>query len=41
MLYLDTSFITPLLLNESTSADVKAYVGRLPAGIPSHARGRY
>lgn len=32
MLYLDTSFITPLLLKESTSADVEAYVGKLPAG---------
>ena len=32
VLYLDTSFITPLLLKESTSADVEAYVGRLAAG---------
>ena len=32
MLYLDTSFITPLLLKESTSADVEAYVGKIPAG---------
>ena len=32
MHYLDTSFITPLLLTEPTSADVEAYVGKLPAG---------
>ena len=32
MYYLDTSFITPLLLNEATSSDVEAFVGKLPAG---------
>lgn len=32
MHYLDTSFITPLLLTDATSADVEAYVGKLPAG---------
>ncbi len=32
MYYLDTSFITPLLLNEATSAAVEAFVGNLPAG---------
>ena len=30
--YLDTSFITPLLLTETTSADVEAYVGKVAAG---------
>jgi predicted nucleic acid-binding protein len=32
VLYLDTSFITPLLLKESTSAEVDAYVGKIPPG---------
>jgi len=32
VLYLDTSFVTPLLLTEPTSAEVEAYVGKLPAG---------
>jgi predicted nucleic acid-binding protein len=30
--YLDTSFITPLLLNEAVSGAVEAFVGKLPAG---------
>lgn len=30
--YLDTSFITPLLLTEATSTDVEAYVSKLPPG---------
>lgn len=32
MFYLDTSFVTPLLLTEPTSTDVEAYLGQLPAG---------
>lgn len=31
MFYFDTSFLTPLLLEEDTSARVEAYVRRLPA----------
>lgn len=32
MLYLDTSFVTPLFLPEETSGDFAAFVQRLPAG---------
>ena len=32
MYYFDTSFLTPLLLEEETSARVEAYVRRLPPG---------
>lgn len=33
MYYLNTSFITPLLLTEATRTDVESCVGKLPAGI--------
>ncbi len=33
MLYLDTSFIAPLVLNETTSAEIEAFLIRQPAGI--------
>ncbi|MHB0991059.1 MAG: type II toxin-antitoxin system VapC family toxin [Burkholderiales bacterium] len=33
MLYLDTSFIAPLVLNEATSAEIETFVIRQPAGI--------
>jgi uncharacterized protein len=32
MLYFDTSFLTPLILEEETSEKVKAYVSQLPEG---------
>lgn len=32
MLYFDTSFLTPLILEESTSAKVEAFIAKLPAG---------
>lgn len=32
MVYLDTSFIAPLVLNEETSAEIEAFVIRQPAG---------
>ena len=32
MIYCDTSFLTPLILQEATSDAVAAYISRLPAG---------
>ena len=32
MLYFDTSFLTPLILEEPTSARIERFVVRLPAG---------
>ena len=32
MLYFDTSFLAPLILEESTSTKVEAFLARLPAG---------
>ncbi len=32
MLYFDTSFLTPLVRQEATSAQVERFVGSLPAG---------
>lgn len=32
VLYLDTSFIAPLVLNEDVSAQVEAFITRQPAG---------
>jgi predicted nucleic acid-binding protein len=32
MLYLDTSFVTPLVLNEDVSSQVEAYLAKQPAG---------
>jgi predicted nucleic acid-binding protein len=35
MIYLDTSFVAPLILHEATSARVERFVARLPAGEPT------
>jgi hypothetical protein len=35
MVYLDTSFVAPLVLEESTSRDVERFIRRLPAGEPA------
>ena len=32
MLYFDTSFLTPLILEESTSVKIEAFLAKLPAG---------
>ncbi len=32
MLYIDTSFLTPLFLEETTSADVETFIARQPVG---------